>query len=252
MSFTLSSCSVSSPAVGVGARSQFAGARLNARHACAARVAARPQRGGGLRTQANMRPYTVRQGDTLATIASKRGMSVADIRKCNVGRKAAAFDKHDTNWEVKIGETILLPAGKLSARDSEIIGGITKINEPRVYPTRKGETIMDIISGRNITFEEVQKINPGVNLGTFNNGEKLRLPPGKYTTREKEMLQGCGILPPETVNPLSGMVSGRNALYLVLGVVFAGGYAQYYAACMRYQHHNIRLWGNDKPEPKDD
>ena len=42
---------------------------------------------------------------------------------------------------------------------------------------------------------------PGVNLGTFQNGEMLRLPPGKYTMREKEMLQGCSILPTETVNP---------------------------------------------------
>ena len=60
---------------------------------------------------------------------------------------------------------------------------------------------MDIIDARNISFEDVKKLNPGVNLGTFNNGEKLKLPPGKYTVREKEMLQGCGILPAETVNP---------------------------------------------------
>ena len=109
----------------------------------------------------------------------------------------------------------------------------------------------DIISGRNITFEEVSKINPGVNLGTFNKGEKLRLPPGKYTVREKEMLQGCGILPPESVSPLR-MVSGRNALYLLLGVSAAGAYAMYWSACKRYQDHGIRLWGNDKPEEMDD
>lgn len=60
---------------------------------------------------------------------------------------------------------------------------------------------MDIIGARNISFEDVKRLNPGMNLGTFNNGEKLKLPPGKYTVREKEMLQGCGILPPETVNP---------------------------------------------------
>jgi hypothetical protein len=41
-----------------------------------------------------------------------------------------------------VGETILLPAGKLSKRDSQIIDGITQINQPREYPTRKGETIM--------------------------------------------------------------------------------------------------------------
>jgi hypothetical protein len=30
-----------------------------------------------------------------------------------------------------------------------------------VYPTRKGETIMDIIGTRNISFEDVKKLNPG-------------------------------------------------------------------------------------------
>ena len=133
---------------------------------------------------ANVRPYTVRKGDTLASIASKRGMSVEEVKRNNKGRSPSA------DAEVKPGETILLPAGKLSKRDSEIIAGITKINQPREYPTRKGETIGEIIGQRGISFEDVQRLNPGVNLGTFNAGERLKLPPGKYTTREKEMLQG--------------------------------------------------------------
>ena len=138
----------------------------------------------------NLRPYTLRKGDTLETIAQKRSMKVDEIRKIN--------SKLSSGAEAKVGDTILLPAGKLSARDKDIIDGITKINQPRIYPTRKGESIMDIIEPRGIAFEDVKKLNPGVNLGTFTNGEKLKLPPGKYTVREKEMLQGCGILPPES------------------------------------------------------
>lgn len=112
MSFTVSSSSWA-----VGARSQFAGARLN--NARRGRVAAAetpaPRKSRSLRVTAAMRPYTVRKGDTLTTIASKRGMSVEEIRKCNAGR---VMDS-----EVKVGETILLPAGKLSKRDGEIIEG---------------------------------------------------------------------------------------------------------------------------------
>ena len=184
--------------------------------------------------QPAMRPYTLRKGDTLETIAQKRGMSVDEIRKCNATKGS----------EIKVGETILLPAGKLSKRDNEIIEGITKINEPRIYPTRKGESIMDIIDARNIQFEDVKKLNPGVNLGTFNNGEKLKLPPGKYTVREREMLQGCGILPPETVNPFAVLVS-PNSLILLGVVTLSGVYAMYFAACRRYQEHGIKLWGNE-------
>ena len=43
------------------------------RAAVAVRAAAQPA----------MRPYTLRKGDTLETIAQKRGMSVDEIRKCN-------------------------------------------------------------------------------------------------------------------------------------------------------------------------
>ena len=51
--------------------------------------------------QPAMRPYTLRKGDTLETIAQKRGMSVDEIRKCNATKGS----------EIKVGETILLPAG---------------------------------------------------------------------------------------------------------------------------------------------
>ena len=74
---------------------------------------------------------------------------------------------------------------------------------------------------------------------------KLKLPPGKYTTREKEMLQGCGILPPETVNPLAILVS-PNSLALFGAATLAGVYAMYFAACKRYQEHGIKLWGNEE------
>jgi len=104
---------------------------------------------------------------------------------------------------------------------------------------------MDIIEPRGIAFEDVKRLNPGVNLGTFVNGETLLLPPGKYTAREKEMLQGCGILPAETVNPLAVLVSPNSLA--VLGAVAASGiYAMYFAACRRYQNYGIRLWGNDE------
>ena len=91
-------------------------------------------------------------------------MKVDEIRKIN--------SKLSSGAEAKVGDTILLPAGKLSARDKDIIDGITKINQPRIYPTRKGESIMDIIEPRGIRFEDVKKLNPGVNLGTFTKGDK--------------------------------------------------------------------------------
>ena len=71
---------------------------------------------------------------------------------------------HDRNPEdLKEGQTILLPAGKLSFRDKEILAGIGSGNY-RTYPVRKSETVEDIISKRSITRAEVDFLNQGVNL----------------------------------------------------------------------------------------
>lgn len=186
------------------------------------------------------RPYTLRSGDTLESIASKRKLNVETLK--NMNKKIGP--------NPKIGETILIPSGALSARDLEIINGIAKINAPRTYVPRKGETIGDVITARKIDFAEVQKLNPDVKLGTFSGKESLKLPPGKYTVREREMLQGCGILPPDAVSiKLPGAESARNIL---ITTVLIGAYSMYFAACRRYQKYGTKLFGNDREEDDQD
>ena len=60
------------------------------------------------------------------------------------------------------GQTILLPASKLSARDKEILEGID--SGYRMYPVRKGETLDDIMVKRGITLTDMQSLNPGTDL----------------------------------------------------------------------------------------
>ena len=199
------------------------------------RVEIRARKQGGSGT----RPYTLRSGDTLESIASKRKLNVETLR--NMNKKVGS--------NPKIGETILIPSGALSARDLEIINGIAKINAPRTYIPRKGETIGDVITARKIDFAEVQKLNPDVKLGTFSGKESLKLPPGKYTVREREMLQGCGILPQDAVSiKLPGAESARNIL---VATVLVGAYSMYFAACRRYHKYGTKLFGNDREEDED-
>jgi len=80
------SLSASVSAASLGARSRVAGARLPRSARCV--LPARPRR--GTRAEALLRPYTVRTGDRLETIASKRGMSVKEVRECNKGRTLSA------------------------------------------------------------------------------------------------------------------------------------------------------------------
>ena len=125
-----------------------------------------------------VRPYTVRKGDTLGTIARKRGMCKLAFhlilsRTCNTtGQPVIAEIKfeelvalnHDINPDSLVeGQTILLPGGKLSARDREILAGIGPATY-RTYPVREGETIQDVIEKRDITRAEMEALNPGVDL----------------------------------------------------------------------------------------
>jgi hypothetical protein len=80
---------------------------------------------------------------------------------------------HDVNAkELKAGQTIILPANKLSKRDKEILAGIGK-GTYRTYPARAGETITDIISKRNITRAEVDALNPDLNLNKLSGACQL-------------------------------------------------------------------------------
>lgn len=71
---------------------------------------------------------------------------------------------HDVKPEdLTEGQTIVLPAGKLSARDKEILQGIGP-GTYRTYPVRAGETIEDIISKRSISRREADQLNADLNL----------------------------------------------------------------------------------------
>ncbi len=71
---------------------------------------------------------------------------------------------HDRSPEdLKEGQTILLPAGKLSGRDKAILAGIGS-GKYRTYPVRKGEAIEDILDKRGIARAEADALNEDVNL----------------------------------------------------------------------------------------
>lgn len=158
-----------------------------------------------------VRPYTLRKGDTISSIVDKRGFTIDQVVSIN----------HDVKVDaVKEGDTILLPAGSLSSRDKEILGGIGA--SYRVYPVRKGEKLSDILSKREISEAEFKELNPGIDGNKIKENQLLKLPSDKFTVREREMLIGQGILPQEffeaTRNPFA---IGIGALLMVCGFVLA-------------------------------
>lgn len=156
-----------------------------------------------------VRPYTLRKDDTLESIAEKRGFEVKELQKLNHNIKKS---------ELVEGTTIVLPSGSLSDRDKEIISGIGW--QYRTYPVRKGETIEDITSKRGITMAEMERLNPDVNMQKLKTNQILKMPSGKYTVREREMLMGVAGVPSEFFQSKGFAVSASVfAVVAVVGVV---------------------------------
>ncbi|KAK9903974.1 hypothetical protein WJX75_001634 [Coccomyxa subellipsoidea] len=157
-----------------------------------------------------VRPYTVRKGDTLETIAEKRDVTVKEIIALNHGMDPKKVEEK---------QTILIPGGRLSSRDKEILAGIGP-RTYRTYPVRAGENIKDIISKRDITRVEVDQLNPEVNLDKLTAAQVIKLPAGKYTVREREMLSGVAGAPESYFmpgNPFSNAIYGA----LILGAMLS-------------------------------
>lgn len=159
----------------------------------------------------DLRPYTLRSGDTFDSIAKKRDMTVEELMAINADLQTK---------DATPGKTILLPSSKLSKRDKEILGGIGI--KYRVYPVRAGENLQDIMAKRRITDAEMKNLNPDLDLTkAVSANQLLKLPGDKFTVREREML--TSIVPKEffaqaTQNPFA---IGGAVLLFVVGFVLA-------------------------------
>ncbi len=81
----------------------------------------------------------------------------------------------------------------------------------------------DVLKGRGITMAEAQALNPGVDLAKAKDGQVIKLPYGRYTQREKEMLSS---VVPATSLGLQG-VAVPSAAQLQTGALLALAIAAY-------------------------
>jgi len=124
------------------------------------------------------------------------------------------------------GQTILLPAGALSARDREILSGIGP-GTHRLYPVRRGDTPRSILEPRKVTVAEAVALNPEAEKSLsdadapLEEGLVLKLPAGRYTVREREMLIGASGAPAAFFSPERGPVALSGLVGAALGAVAA-------------------------------
>ena len=110
----------------------------------------------------------------------------------------------------------------LRQRDREILKGIAPTGA-RTYPMRAGEKLGDVLKGRGVTMAEAQALHPGVDLTKVKDGQLVKLPYGRYTQREKEMLSS---VVPATSLGLPSTVSFSQA-QLQFGLLAALAVAAY-------------------------
>ena len=75
----------------------------------------------------------------------------------------------------------------------------------------------DVLKGRGVSWSEAQALNPGVDLAKAQAGQLIKLPYGRYTQREKEMLSSvvpasslglAGVAVPSAAQLQGGLLAG--------------------------------------------
>lgn len=88
------------------------------------------------------RPYTVRTGDTMRSIAEKRKVPLETLLKMN----------HDVSPDALVeGQRLQLPVGELSARDQEIL--VSGFEEPALQNAALSSLFITEVFMMNVTFE---------------------------------------------------------------------------------------------------
>jgi hypothetical protein len=86
--------------------------------------------------------------------------------------------------------------------------------------------VAEVLKGRGITMAECATLNPGVDLSKAKDGQLIKLPYGRYTQREKEVLSSVVPAPslglPNVAAPT--VVQLQLGALLVLGVAAYGFY----------------------------
>ena len=148
--------------------------------------------------------YTVKKGDTLYGIASKYGLTVAELKKYNnldsntlaVGQKLIVGETSSSNvYVVKKGDTLYGIAREFNVSVDEIkkANGLSsntltigmsliipsESNDQNisttVYTVKKGDTLYNIAKNYNVSVDEIKSLN-NLSSNVLSIGQKLTIP----------------------------------------------------------------------------
>ncbi len=117
--------------------------------------------------------YRVEPGDTLSGIAEKFQISIDDIRKLN---------PEQTGDNIFVGQVLTIESLVTPTVTSDVTAAPTAVTNATpqsgtgIYLVKSGDAAILIAEAYGITFEELQILNPEVDLGTVFIGQALNVP----------------------------------------------------------------------------
>lgn len=116
-------------------------------------------------TSAKSKTYTVKQGDTLYSIAKAHGFSVAVLQSCN----------KNLTTSISIGQHINIPAkGQTANKQTKVAA------KPVIHIVKKGETLYSIGRNYNVTVDAIIAYNKFAD-NNISVGQKIKIPSSNYT-----------------------------------------------------------------------
>jgi len=122
--------------------------------------------------------YTVRKGDSLASIAADQGVSVESIAKANGLRDANLL---------QVGQNLTIPGGKSPSPEPAATRSTAPVKDAPVatYTVRKGDILAEIAAEQGVSASTIAEANQLSNANLLNVGQILVIPGGKASTPAK-------------------------------------------------------------------
>jgi membrane-bound lytic murein transglycosylase D len=126
---------------------------------------------------------TVRRGETLASIATRTGTTIEDIKRWNRLKTSAV--RRGTRLKIRTSEAPPITATELAADSAQVAsfspprpsrrGSASSLEVKRVVVVRSGETLGTIASRNGTTITRLKKAN-GLRSSMIRTGQRLRIP----------------------------------------------------------------------------
>lgn len=109
--------------------------------------------------------HKVQSGETLGTIASRYGMTTAELQRLN----------GMSSTKIYVGQRLKVKAGGTSTVTNQTTSTPTPTPTKQYYSVRSGDTFGKIAQRHRLSISQLRRLNPGINIDRLSIGQKIRV-----------------------------------------------------------------------------